>query len=288
MSMNNKIVLVTGANSGVGFVTARKLAEAGAALIMVCRDPVRGAVARKKIAQVATGSAPTLLIADLSSQTAIRALAHEVNARHPRLDVLINNAGAIFSRRELNVDGIEKTFAINHLAPFLLTNLLLPLIRVAPNGRIITVASESHSGSLDFSNLQGEQHYNFFGAYNRSKLGNILFTYELARRLKGTGLTVNGVSPGPTVTSFGDALTGLPALFPVLVKRIPFLCKSPEVGAQTLIDAASSPELAGCSGRFFLRSREWKPKPITYDTDIATRLWNVSESLCGLSKEVYA
>lgn len=281
--MHGKIVLITGANSGVGFVTARSLAELGAEVIMVCRDRARGDLARKEIARGAAGPEPMLLLADLSSQAAIHKLADEVRARLRRIDVLINNAGAIFGQREMTDDGIEKTFAINHLAPFLLTNLLLELVQAAPRGRILVVASESHSGSLAFDNLQGERRYNFFGAYNRSKLGNILFTYELARHLKDTGTTVNCLSPGPTVTPFANNLTGLPALLPRLLKRIPYLLRSPEKGAETLIYAASSPELEGVSGRFFLRCRETKTKKVTYNTEIAARIWRVSEELCANS-----
>ncbi len=277
--MNGKIVLITGANSGIGFETARQLAERGAEVIMVCRDLERGRSAMIRIAQVATAQAPTLLIADLSSQDSIRALADEVRSRFSRIDVLINNAGAIFARRELSVDGIEKTFAINHLAPFLLTQILFDLVRVAPAGRVITVASEIHSGSLDFDNLQGEKHYNFLGAYNQSKLENILFTYELARRAKNTGVTVNSLSPGPTATRFGDNLHGLPGLFPFVMKRIPFLFVDPEKGARTSVYLASSPEVAGLSGRFFLKSRETRTKPITYNVDVARRLWETSEEL---------
>ncbi len=277
--MNGKIVLITGANSGIGFETARQLAQLGARVIMVCRDPERGRSAMSRIAQIATGPAPTLLIADLSSQASIHALADEVRSRFSRIDVLINNAGAIFARRELSVDGIEKTFAINHLAPFLLTRLLFDLVRAAPAGRVITVASEIHSGSLDFDNLQGERHYNFLRAYNQSKLENILFTYELARRAKNTGVTVNSLSPGPTMTRFGDNMHGLPGLFPRVMKRIPFLFVDPEQGASTSVYLASSAEVAGISGRFFLKRRDTRSKPITYDLDVARRLWDTSEQL---------
>jgi NAD(P)-dependent dehydrogenase (short-subunit alcohol dehydrogenase family) len=283
MRMDEKIVLITGANSGVGFATAHKLAELGASVVIVCRDPVRGNAARAEIAKVATGPAPTLLLADLSSQASIREVANEVHARFSRIDVLLNNAAAIFAHRQVTEDGIEKTFAINHLAPFLLTSLFLDLVRVTPAGRILTVASESHSGALEFDNLQGERHYNFFGAYNRSKLANILFTYELAHRLKGTGTTVNCLSPGPTVTPFGNNLTGLPALFPMLMKKIPFLFHSPEKGAETSIYLASAQEVAGVSGRFFLRCHESRSKKITYQAEVASRLWKVSEELCPRS-----
>jgi retinol dehydrogenase-14 len=278
-TMEGKIVLITGANSGVGLALARHLAVEGAEIVLVCRSAGRGTVAREDIGRLATGAAPTLCVADLSSQEAIRILGREIHARVSRVDVLINNAGGIFASRELSVDGIEKTWATNHLAPFLLTNLLLDLVRAAPAGRIVTVASESHSGALDFDNLQSERQYNFFAAYNRSKLANILFTYELARRLAAGTVTANCVSPGPTVTRFGDEMRGLPGLFPRLMKRIPFLFGSPEQGARTPIYAASAPELAGVSGRFFLRGHERRTRPITYDTDVAARLWTVSEEL---------
>jgi NAD(P)-dependent dehydrogenase (short-subunit alcohol dehydrogenase family) len=281
MRMDGKIVLITGANSGVGFATARKLAELGASIVMVCRDSIRGNAARNDIAKVATDSPPMLLLCDLSSQSSIRELGNEIHSRFSRIDVLVNNAAAMFSTRQLTDDGIEKTFAINHLAPFLLTNLLLDLVRAAPAGRILTVSSESHSGALEFDNLQGERHYNFFGAYNRSKLANILFTYELAHRLKGTGTTANCLSPGPTVTSFGSNLTGLPALFPAVMKKIPFLLRSPEKGAETSIYLASSPEVAGVTGKFFLRCRESRSRKITYRAEVAAQLWQVSEQLCA-------
>ena len=279
--MKEKIVLVTGANSGVGFATAKALAKLGAALIMVCRNEERATAAKRDIAAVATGPEPVLIIADLSLQSAVRSLAAEVRPRFSRLDVLVNNAGAIFARRELTADGIEKTFAINHLAPFLLTNLLLDLLRSMPGGRIVTVASEAYPGTLDFDNLQGERHYNFLGAYGRTKLCNILFSYELARRLEGSGVTSNCLSPGPVATRFGDNMTGLPALFPFVMKRIPLLFQSPEKGARTAIRLASSPEFDGVSGRFFLRQRERRTKPITYDRSVAERLWQISEATCA-------
>jgi NAD(P)-dependent dehydrogenase (short-subunit alcohol dehydrogenase family) len=209
-----------------------------------------------------------------------------VRARFDRLDILINNAGAIFGRRELTADHIEKTFAINHLAPFLLTNLLLDALKAAPQGRIITVSSESHSGSIDFDNLQGERSYNFFGAYNRSKLANLLFTFELARRLRGTATTANALSPGPTRTGFLDTLTGLPALLPWLVKRIPGLLRSPGESAEAYVYVANSPELAGVSGKFYSRSRAAQAaKKIAYDEGAAKRLWQISEELCGSGGE---
>ena len=277
--MQGKIVLITGANSGIGFETARQLAQLGAEIIMVCRDAGRGLAAKELIARNTIGSAPTLLIADLSSQASIRDVADEVHSHFSRIDVLINNAGSVFDRRELSVDGIEKTFAVNHLAPFLLTRLLFDLVRASPAGRVITVSSEIHSASLDFDNLQGEKHYNFLEAYYRSKLENILFTYELARRVAQTGVTVNSLSPGPSATRFGDNMHGLPRLFPMLMKRIPFLFVPPAKGASASVYLASSDEVSGVSGRFFLGRREVRTKPVSYNLQIARRLWDISESL---------
>lgn len=283
MSMFGKIVLVTGANSGIGFETAHALAQQGADVVMVCRNPFRGAVAQRAVAQAALGPDPTLVIADLQSQASIRKLAAEVRSRFPRLDVLVNNAGAVFTKRELSVDGIEKTLAVNHLAPFLLTHLLLDRLRASPAGRIVTVSSDVYSSRLAFDNLQSEKGHNFFSAYSRTKLANILFTYELARRLKGTSITANCLSPGPSKTHFGDNLQGLAALFPLVMKRIPFLFATPEVGARTSIHLASSPDVAGVTGKFFMKCREVVTKPVTHDRDLAMRLWKVSEKLCGTS-----
>ena len=280
--MDAKIALVTGANSGIGFETARGLAQRGAHVVMVCRDAERGRIALDAIADVAAGPEPALFLADLSSQRDVRLLAGEIRSRYQRIDVLINNAGGIFERREFTVDGIEKTFATNHLAPFLLTSLLLELVNAAPGGRIVNVVSEVYPSALDFGNLQGERRYNFLTAYMRSKLENIIFTYELARRVQDTRTTANCVSPGPTLTRFGDGMRGLPALFPKIMKRLPIFV-SAEKGAAGPITLAWSPELAGLSGRFFLRACEQRTKPVTYDRDVARRLWNVSEQLVGLA-----
>ena len=282
--MQDKTVLITGASSGVGLGCALHMAEQGARVAMVCRDHMRGSTARAEVAKYAAGPDPLLFFADLSSQAEIHELSQEIHGQFESIDVVLNNAGAIFAHRELTCDHIERTFATNHLAPFLLTHLLFDLVLSAPAGRIVNVASEFHGSLLDFNNLQGERSYNFFSAYNRSKLCNILFTYELARRVAGSTVTVNCVSPGPTVTRFGDNMSGLPALIPFVMKRIPFLLgdpRYPEQGAKTLDYAASSPSLEGVSGRFFLRRGERPTKPITYDENVARRLWSVSEELCA-------
>jgi NAD(P)-dependent dehydrogenase (short-subunit alcohol dehydrogenase family) len=277
--MNGKTVLITGANSGIGFVTAVELARIGARVLMVCRDTGRGAHARAAVAQVAAGAAPELLIADISSQQSIRALADDVRRRFPEIDVLINNAAGIFAKREHTIDGTEKTFATNHLGPFLLTNLVIDLVKAGTGGRIVNVAAEAYPSRLDFDNLQGEKSYGFLSAYFRSKLENIIFSLDLAQRLQGSGVTVNCMSPGPTSTRFGDNMSGLAGLFPRLAKK---LFPSPEKGARTLIYLASSPEVEGISGRFFLHQRARKTKPVTLDPKVAARLWHVSAELVGL------
>lgn len=277
--MRGKTVLITGANSGIGFVTARELAILGARVLMVCRNTERGATARAEVVRVATGAAPELLLADMSSQQAIRALAGEVRQRFPKIDVLINNAAGIFARREITSDGIERTFATNHLGPFLLTSLVFDLVRAGTGGRIVNVAAEVFQSGLDFDNLQGEKSYGFLSAYFRSKLANIIFSLDLARMLQGAGVTVNCMSPGPTRTRFGDNMSGLAGLFPRLVKK---LFPSPETGARTLIYLASSPEVDGISGGFFFRQQARRTRPATLDAEIAARLWRVSAGLVGL------
>lgn len=281
--MTDKIVLITGASSGLGVATALLLAERGAEIVMVCRDGIRGNFMRKGVAEYATGRPPAVFFADLSSQVQIDILADQIRRSYARIDVLINNAGAVFTARELTENGIEKTLAINHLAPFLLTGLLLDLLCVAPAGRVVNVASLSHGDSLDFANLQGERSYNSFASYRRSKLCNILFTYELARRLRSTSVTANCLSPGSTLTRIGSDAKGSSVLLWRFLRRIPFASVYPEQGARTHAYVASSPDLDGVSGRFFRRCREERTKPITYDAAIAAKLWEISEGLCTRS-----
>jgi NAD(P)-dependent dehydrogenase (short-subunit alcohol dehydrogenase family) len=282
VSMARKTALVTGSSAGVGFVTARALAERGATVLMVSRDPDHAAVALEAVRAVATGPAPRVLLADLSSMDSVRALASSVRGQCDHLDVLINNAAAVFRRREMTVDGIEKTLATNHLAPFLLTNLLLDRVRSAPAGRIVNVASESHASEIHWDNLEGERGYNFFRAYLLSKACNLLFTYELARRLAGTAVTVNAVSPGPTMTSFGRGEGGPVVLLRALMRVLRFvgIAGTPERGARTMIHLACSDEVEHVTGRFFVRGRERRTNRITHDADVAARLWRASEALC--------
>ena len=193
-----KVVVITGASSGLGLETAKQLASEGGEIVMVVRDQTRGERARAQIAQIATGKPPVLMLADLSVQADIHRAAAELNDRYDRVDVLINNAGNAFNRRQQSADGFELTWATNHLAPFLLTSLLLPLLTAAPAGRIVNLTTEVYSHELDLDNLQGERKFSWMGAYRASKLGTVLFTTELARRIKGTGVTAVSISPGPT------------------------------------------------------------------------------------------
>lgn len=278
----NKIVVITGANAGIGFATAVGLAKQGATIAIICRNADRGNIALKAIADVAVAS-PRLFIADLSSQASIRELAASLHEQLPRIDVLINNAGAAFAKKEYTVDGIEKTFAINHLASFLLTILVLDLIRQSSEGRIVNLTSGILRILLgpDFmENLQGERTYSQFPAYMLSKVGNVLFTYELARRLHGTGITVNCVHPGPVETQFGQKAGGTLSVMSKIFRPI---MKSPEVGARTPIYLAMAPEVAGITGGYFVNCKQKKTAAITYDRAIAEKHWEISEMLTSLN-----
>jgi NAD(P)-dependent dehydrogenase (short-subunit alcohol dehydrogenase family) len=271
-----RTILVTGASSGIGLAAVRQLAAQGEHLILVSRDLLRGVSSRDEVARLATGGEPVFLPADLSSQQSIRKLAKELHARFSSIDVLINNAGTASRSRELTVDGLERTFATNHLGPFLLTELVLDLLCAAPAGRIVTTTSESHANQLDFDNLQGERKYSFFSAYARSKLANILFTYELARRLQTTDVTANCFTPGPTATNFGRGGGGAMGLMSELVHLIG---KTPEQAARTAVYLATSEDVAGMTGQYFHRGRASRSKPVTYDDGVAARLWAISEEL---------
>jgi NAD(P)-dependent dehydrogenase (short-subunit alcohol dehydrogenase family)/cytochrome b561 len=271
-----KVVVITGANAGIGFATAIGLAKQGAQIVMICRNADRGSAAMKAIAQVAH-TPPLLLIGDLSSRTSVIEVSAALHDHLSRIDVLINNAGAAFAKRELTVDGIERTFATNHLGPFLLTNLLLDLIRKSPAGRIVNLtAGIPVSRSSFFENLQGEKHYGQFSAYTSSKVGNILFTYELARRLEGSGITVNCVHPGPVRTEFTRKAGG-PLLF--LSRALRPIMRSAEAGARGPIYLASDPEAAAVTGAYFVTCKQSKSPRMTYDRSLAARHWRISEEL---------
>ncbi|MCA9955364.1 MAG: SDR family oxidoreductase [Anaerolineales bacterium] len=281
--MNNmigKVCLVTGANAGMGKVTARELAQMGATVIMVARSQVRGEAALDEIRQASNSDKVQLLLADLSSMASIRELADTVQANYGRLDVLVNNAGGIFNQREVSVDGYEMTFALNHLNYFLLTNLLLDLLKASAPARIVNVASTAHVGAkIHFDDIMMAQKYRSFEAYGQSKLANILFTYELARRLAGSGVTANALHPGGVATEFATGQGFMGWIFKLIR---PFLL-TPEQGAQTQIYLASSPDVEGISGKYFAKKKPVQSSKISYDTAVAQRLWQLSEELTGLA-----
>lgn len=278
--MDGKICLVTGANSGIGKETARGLARLGARLVMVSRSRKRGEAAAAEIRRDARGPVD-LLVADLSSQRSVRDLAAAVAGRYPRLDVLVSNAGVFRLRRALTGDGLEETFAVNHLAPFMLTQLLLDALRRSAPARIVVVASGAHHGaSLDFDDLQGERGYRAWRAYSRSKLANIMFTYALARRLDGTRVTANCLHPGFVATRLGSG-NRIPVR-PFMLLMRPFAL-SPKQGAETPVYLATSPEVEGVSGRYFDKKRPVRSSRVSYDEDAQERLWHVSEELTRLA-----
>jgi NAD(P)-dependent dehydrogenase (short-subunit alcohol dehydrogenase family) len=279
MKAQEKVVVITGANAGIGFATALGLAKQGAEICMVCRNADRGNAAMTAIAELAT-TPPSLFIADLSSQGSIRELAATLHKQLSRIDVLINNAGAAFAQHEFTTDGIEKTLAINHLAPFLLTNLVLDLLRKSDQGRVVNLTAGIPVRRSSFlNNLQGEQHYSQFGAYRTSKVSNILFTYELARRLTGTTITVNCVHPGPVRTEFTQKAGGLLLR---LSKILRLIMKSPEAGARTPIYLAIDPGVSAVTGGYFVNGKQRKSARMTYDRTIAQRLWEISEQLTSI------
>jgi retinol dehydrogenase 14 len=275
-NLSGKVCLVTGANSGIGKSTAHALAKLGATVVMVCRDAKRAEPVRDKV-KAATGNQNVdLMICDLSSQTDIRRFAGEFINSHSRLDVLINNAGVATRRRSLTEDGIESTFAVNHLGYFLLTNLLLDLLKKSAPARIVSVSSAAHAyGKINFNDLQGEKKYGGFAAYANSKLANVLFTYDLARRLDGTGVTANCLHPGPVATSL---FRNLPKPIEALIKLVTI---SPDKGAETSVYLASSPEVEGVTGKYFAKKRERRTSTASYNEDAARRLWEVSAEMTG-------
>jgi retinol dehydrogenase-14 len=278
--MTGRTVLITGGTGGIGKATAIGLAAKGARVAITGRDHGRAAAAAAEIR--ADGSPPVdVFVADMSAQAEVRRLASEVLRTLPRLDVLVNNVGGFWNTRHVTVDGLERTFALNHLAPFLLTHLLVDrLVQSAP-ARVVTVSSDAQRlGRIDFADLQGERSWSGQRAYNQSKLANVLFTYELARRLRGTGVTATVLHPGVVRSGFG-------AEDPGRIQRVitPFmgLLKSPEQGAQTSIHLASAPEVEGVTGQFFAKSKPRRSSKRSYDEADARRLWEVSAALVGLS-----
>ena len=277
--MEGKVVLVTGGTSGIGKAAATALAELGAEVVVSGRNKERGEAAVGEIRRRSGSEKVSVMLADLAVQAEVRGLADEFKERHDRLDVLVNNAGLIQSRRTETPDGIELTLAVNHLAPFLLTNLLVDLLRGSAPSRIITVSSEARrNAQIDFDDLQSRRRYRAFSVYGMTKLANVLFTYELAERLRGTGVVANCVHPGGVNTNFGHNNRS----FGILLFRAfkPFM-RAPAQGADTIVYLASSPGAGGMSGKYLMDRKEVTPAQPS-DEALQRRLWEVSEKLTGL------
>jgi NAD(P)-dependent dehydrogenase (short-subunit alcohol dehydrogenase family) len=272
-NMQGKICLITGATSGIGLATAWQLARLDATVVITARNEARGMAAIEKIRQKADGRSAHLLMADFSSLAQVRKLANDFIAQFPALHVLINNAGTITPERELSQDGFEMQFAVNHLAPFLLTNLLLPLIKTSIPARIITVSSMTHAwGSIDFDDLQSERNYDPSDVYADTKLANVLFTTELSRRLAGSEVTANSLHPGVIDTKLYRNYMGIKNKEDTDDSTL-------EGGATTSVYLASSPEVIGISGKYFSSSREKTPSNASTDISTAEHLWRISEQL---------
>ncbi|MGD2246604.1 MAG: SDR family oxidoreductase [Candidatus Aminicenantes bacterium] len=275
-----KVSVITGATSGIGEATAFALAEKGATTVIISRDEGKCRNTRNRIIKETGSQDVAYLVADLSSQDQIRELADEYQEKYQRLDVLVNNAGAFFWGRRESVDGIEMSFALNHLNYFLLTNALLDTIKESAPSRIINVSSGAHRGQeMDFEDINLTDGYQAMKAYGRSKLANVLFTYELAQRLEGTGVTVNAVHPGFVDTNFAREGQS-PLRFLILLTQL--FAQSPEKGAETVIYLASSPEVAGVTGKYFKDKEPVASSPEGYNRQAATRLWELSAAMTDL------
>lgn len=281
--MSGSTVLVTGGTGGIGLATATGLAGLDARVGIVGRSATRGEAAADEIRRLVPSAEVDVFEADLSVQSEVRRLAREVERAYPRLDVLVNNAGGYWAHRHVTADGLERTFAVNHLAPFLLTHELRDLLVARAPARVVTVSSGAQAmGRIDLDDLQGERSYNGQRAYNQSKLANVLFTYELARRLDGTGVTATVLHPGVVRTAFGrEDPNRSQRLMGQLVR--PFM-KTPEQGAVTSVYLASSPEVEGVTGVYFANRRPRRSSKASYDRELARRLWEVSAELTRVSE----
>jgi NAD(P)-dependent dehydrogenase (short-subunit alcohol dehydrogenase family) len=275
--MQGKTVLITGANQGIGKAAAIALAAKGAHVVMVARNAEKGRAALAEVQAAGSGGAE-LILADFSSQEQVHRAAAEFRSRHQRLDVLLNNAGVFVPERHVTADGLEETFAVNHLGYFALTRALLDVLQATPEARIVNVSSEAHrNAKMVWDDLQFERtRYRGFKVYGQSKLANVLFTYELARRLEGTGVTANCLHPGVIASGFGQTYGGAVSML-VKIAR-PFLL-SAEEGAQTSVYLASSPEVAGVTGKYFSKCRPVKSNAVSYDVQSQQKLWSLSEQL---------
>lgn len=280
-SMTGKTVLITGGTRGIGRATAIGLARLGARVGIVGRDATRAEVAATSIRAQSGNKAVDVFTADMSSQAEVRRLVAEVLDAYPRLDVLVNNVGGFWAHRHVTADGLERTFALNHLAPFLLTNLLLERLTASAPARVVTVSSGAQAmGRIDFDDLQCARSYSGQRAYSQSKLANVMFTYELARRLEGSGVTATVLHPGVTRTDFGaEDQVKYFAMMSGLARRF---MKSPAEGAATSVYLASSADVEGVSGRYFANRKARKSSTASYDARAAARLWQVSIDLVGL------
>ena len=279
-NMQGKTVVVTGGTSGIGEVAALTLARAGARIVLVARNAKRAETTLRRLRAQAPGLDHALHIADLSRLFEMKRVGADIATAEPRIDVLINNAGAMFDRLHETEDGFERTFATNHIAYFVLTEALRERLEASAPSRIVNTASDAHRGAkLDWSDLQSKKRYSGFQAYCRSKLYNILFTRELARRLEGTGVTANCLHPGFVATRFGDETGGLMRLGARIAKAL--FAISPEKGAETIVHLASSPEVAGVTGRYFAKSKPATPTFIAQDEAAARRLWDITATLTG-------
>jgi NAD(P)-dependent dehydrogenase (short-subunit alcohol dehydrogenase family) len=283
MEMTGRIAIVTGANSGIGKVTARELAKEGATVIMTARDEARGKAALEDVKRAAGSDSVELMLCDFSSQRSIRAFARAFRGKYDALHVLVNNAGALVPERKVTEDGLELTFAANHLGYFLTTELLLDRLKASAPSRIVCVASAGHTRArgIPWDDLNFERGYSGIEAYCVSKLANVLFTFELARKLEGTGVTANCLHPGAVATNFG--LGG--GWFKWAVKLAqPFMIDD-EKGAETQIFLASSPEVEGVTGKYYVKKRPIAPSRAAQDPAAAARLWKLSEELVAKSGE---
>jgi len=279
--MNGKTVVVTGATSGIGEVAADHLAQLGARIVFVARDRERGEAMRKHLRAVAGHTDHVVHYADLTRLSEMKRVAREIADSEPEIDVLINNAGAMFNARIVTEDGLEKTFALNHMSYFVLTDILLPRLKSTPGARIVSTASDAHKGNrLDFGDLQSARGYSGFSVYGRSKLMNILFTRELARRLSGTGVTANCLHPGFVATRFGEEAGG--GLFSFALGVGKNFALTPEQGAETIIYLASSGDVAHVSGGYFHKSKPATPSREARNDADAKRLWDVSMKIAGV------
>jgi len=279
--VTGKTVVITGGTSGIGQVAAEALAGMGARLVLIARDPARGEAAMARLRAKGPGAAHAIHYADLSRLSEMKRVGREIAAVEPRVDVLINNAGAMFTRREVTEDGLELTFAVNHVAYFVVTHLLRDKLVASAPARVISTSSHAHKGAkLNFDDLQLVKGFSGFKAYGRSKLCNILFTRELARRLEGTGVTANCLHPGFVATRFGDRAQGFGARVFGFLKNFAI---TPEKGADTIIYLASSDEPAKVTGAYFYKRREYTPTREARDDESARRLWQETAKLAGLT-----